>query len=175
MSAPTQRFYAAGSGFSPYTRCPIAASNRPEAGSPPPNAHPVLISRRLFEQARQQRETQLTSIEQRGHNPRTKNHGKTWNGQRNRFILSGLMKCSLCGFRYHGVTGGSKTLGIFQKPQAISSTMKRCFLNNRIQHVLAMAICNRCLDLLTLIFGLKTPLFLRRIKYTIGGFLSTCQ
>ena len=68
------------------------------------DAHPVLISRRLFEQARQQRENQLTSIEQRGHNPRTKNHGKTWNGQRSRFILSGLMKCSLCGFRYQGVT-----------------------------------------------------------------------
>jgi hypothetical protein len=31
-------------------------------------------------------------------------HGKTWNGQRSRFILSGLMKCSLCGRRYQGVT-----------------------------------------------------------------------
>jgi hypothetical protein len=38
--------------------------------------------------------------------------------------------------------------------------------NNRIRHVLAMAICDRCLNLLTLIFSLKTPLFLRRIKYT---------
>jgi hypothetical protein len=37
--------------------------------------------------------------------------------------------------------------------------------NNRIQHVLALAICNRGLDLLTRIIGLKTPLFLRRIKY----------
>ena len=37
--------------------------------------------------------------------------------------------------------------------------------NNRIQHVLALAICNRGLDLLTGIFGLKTPFFLRRIKY----------
>jgi len=35
--------------------------------------------------------------------------------------------------------------------------------NNRFQHVLAMAICNRCLDLLTLILGLKTPLFVHRI------------
>jgi len=68
------------------------------------DAHSALISRRLLEQARQRRETQLTSIEQRGHNPRTKNHGKTWNGQRSRFILSGLMKCSLCGCRYQGVT-----------------------------------------------------------------------
>ncbi len=57
-----------------------------------------------IEQSRQQRETRLTSIEQRGHNPRTKNHGKTWNGQRSRFILSGLMECSLCGCRYQGVT-----------------------------------------------------------------------
>jgi len=31
--------------------------------------------------------------------------------------------------------------------------------NNRIQYVLALAICNRGLDLLTRIFGLKTPLF----------------
>ena len=31
--------------------------------------------------------------------------------------------------------------------------------NNRIQHVLALAICNRGLDLLTGIFGLKTPFF----------------
>ena len=31
--------------------------------------------------------------------------------------------------------------------------------NNRIQHVLALAICNRGLDLLTRIFGLKTPFF----------------
>jgi hypothetical protein len=37
--------------------------------------------------------------------------------------------------------------------------------NNRFQHVLAMAICNRCPDLLTLILGLKTPLFAHRIKY----------
>jgi len=68
------------------------------------DAHPALISFRLLEQARQRRETQLTSIEQQGHNPRTKNHGKTWNGQRNRFILSGLMECSLCGYRYQGIT-----------------------------------------------------------------------
>jgi hypothetical protein len=37
--------------------------------------------------------------------------------------------------------------------------------NNRFQHVLAMAICNRCLDLLTLDFSEKTKVFLRRIKY----------
>jgi hypothetical protein len=37
--------------------------------------------------------------------------------------------------------------------------------NNRIQHVLAMAVCNRCLDLLTLDFSEKTKVFLRRIKY----------
>ena len=36
--------------------------------------------------------------------------------------------------------------------------------NNRIQHVLALAICNRGMDSLARIFSLKTPLFLRRIK-----------
>lgn len=39
--------------------------------------------------------------------------------------------------------------------------------NNRFQHVLAMAICNRCLDLLTLILGQKTNVFWHRIKYTV--------
>jgi len=68
------------------------------------DAHPALISRRLFEQTKQRREVQPSSIEQRGHDPRTKNHGRTWNGQRSRFILSGLMECSLCGCRYQGVT-----------------------------------------------------------------------
>ena len=63
------------------------------------DAHPGLISRRLFEQARQRLENHPKSIEQRQNN-----HGKTWNGQRSRFILSGLLKCGLCGNRYQGVT-----------------------------------------------------------------------
>ena len=37
--------------------------------------------------------------------------------------------------------------------------------NNRFQHVLAMAICNKCLNLITLDFSEKTKVFLRRIKY----------
>jgi len=63
------------------------------------DAHPGLISRRLFEQARQRLENHPKSIEQQQNN-----HGKTWNGQRSRFILSGLLKCGLCGNRYQGVT-----------------------------------------------------------------------
>jgi DNA invertase Pin-like site-specific DNA recombinase len=63
------------------------------------DAHPGLISRRLFEQARQRLEKHPKSIEQQQNN-----HGKTWNGQRSRFILSGLLKCGLCGNRYQGVT-----------------------------------------------------------------------
>jgi len=39
--------------------------------------------------------------------------------------------------------------------------------NNRFQHVLAMAICNKCLNLITLDFSEKTKVFLRRIKYPI--------
>ncbi len=42
----------------------------------------------------------------------------------------------------------------------LSEEENKCF-----QHVLAMAICNRCLDLLTLDFSEKTKVFLRRIKY----------
>ena len=68
------------------------------------DAHPALVSRRVFECARQRREDRPSSIEQRGSNPRLKAHGKTWNGQRSRFILSGLLACRLCGNRYQGVT-----------------------------------------------------------------------
>ena len=68
------------------------------------DAHPPLVSRRVFGRARQRRETRPSSIEQRGRNPRLKAHGKTWNGQRSRFILSGLLTCRLCGNRYQGVT-----------------------------------------------------------------------
>ena len=68
------------------------------------DAHPALVSRRVFECARQRREDRPSSIAQRGSNPRVKAHGKTWNGQRSRFILSGLLSCRLCGNRYQGVT-----------------------------------------------------------------------
>jgi site-specific DNA recombinase len=68
------------------------------------DAHPALINRRLFEGVKQQLETRIASIEQRGQDPRVKAHGKTWNGKRSRFILSDLLKCSLCGSRYQGVT-----------------------------------------------------------------------
>ena len=68
------------------------------------DAHAALISRRVFEQARQRRESRPSSIEQRGQDPRLKAHGRTWNGQRSRFILSGLLTCSRCGNRYQGVT-----------------------------------------------------------------------
>lgn len=63
------------------------------------DAHPALINRRLFEQAKQRLRNHPKSIEQRQNN-----HGKTWNGQRSRFVLSGLLKCSLCENRYQGVT-----------------------------------------------------------------------
>ena len=68
------------------------------------DAHPALINRRLFEGVKQQLETRVASIEQRGQDPRVKTHGRTWNGKRSRFILSGLLKCSLCSSRYQGVT-----------------------------------------------------------------------
>ncbi len=63
------------------------------------DAHPALINRRLFEQAKQRLRNHPKSIEQNQYT-----HGRTWNGQRSRFILSGLLKCGLCGNRYQGVT-----------------------------------------------------------------------
>ena len=68
------------------------------------DAHPAIISRRLFGLARQRCENNIKSIEQRGCNPGFTNHGKTWNGQRSRFILSGLLRCALCDSRYQGVS-----------------------------------------------------------------------
>lgn len=68
------------------------------------DAHPALISRRLFEQVKERFDKNLKSLEQRGCKPRFINHGKSWSGQRSRFILSGLLRCSLCGSRYQGVT-----------------------------------------------------------------------
>ncbi len=68
------------------------------------DAHPPLISRRLFEQTKQRLENHPKSIEQRKHASKLDTHGKTWSGQRSRFILSGLLKCSLCSSRYQGVT-----------------------------------------------------------------------
>jgi DNA invertase Pin-like site-specific DNA recombinase len=68
------------------------------------DAHPPLITRRLCEQARQRLEKHPKSIEQRRCISKVNSHGKTWNGKRSQFILSGLMKCSLCSSRYQGVT-----------------------------------------------------------------------
>jgi len=68
------------------------------------DAHPRLISRRLFEHAKQRLQSHPKSIEQRQRFSRSDTHGRTWNGQRSRFILSGLVRCSLCDSRYQGVT-----------------------------------------------------------------------
>lgn len=72
------------------------------------DAHPALIDRRLADQVKRSLDGKVQSIEQRGKNPRlqtesrTRNHGKTWQGKRSRFILSGLLTCALCGNRYQG-------------------------------------------------------------------------
>ncbi len=71
------------------------------------DAHPAIISRRLFEQAKTRRERKIASIQQRGCDPRMRTDytmHKRWLGKRNRFILSGLLKCGRCGSRYQGVT-----------------------------------------------------------------------
>ncbi|MEM6503854.1 MAG: recombinase family protein [Planctomycetota bacterium] len=66
------------------------------------DTHPALVSRHLLELCRQRRDSRPSSLEQRGVDPRTKMHGKTWRGQRSRFILSGLLACARCGHRYQG-------------------------------------------------------------------------
>lgn len=69
------------------------------------NAHKPLISRRLFEKVQ-------TRIKDRARQASGKSGGSTvapgeptfkrWNGKRNRFLLSGLLRCAQCGTRYQG-------------------------------------------------------------------------
>ncbi len=68
------------------------------------DAHPALVPRRLFEMAKKRRESRVSSIEQRGRDPRLKTTGRNWHGKRSRFILSGLCTCALCDSRYQGFT-----------------------------------------------------------------------
>src|SRR4051794_37382913 len=62
------------------------------------DTHAAIVSRRVFEAARQSRESRPTAAEQRG---MPKPRGG-WHGTRSRFILSGLMQCARCGSRYQG-------------------------------------------------------------------------
>jgi len=119
------------------------------------DAHPPLISRRLFEQAKQRLESHPKSIEQRQRISRLNTHGKTWNGQRSRFILSGLMKCSLCGYRYQGVTRvkGKKRLDGTQVKTRyygcggyITKGKKVCQMNSIPQKILESRVIDAVLD-----------------------------
>ncbi len=119
------------------------------------DAHPPLISRRLFEQARQRLESHPKSIEQRQRISKLNTHGKTWNGQRSRFILSGLMKCSLCGCRYQGVTRvkGKKRLDGTQVKTRyygcggyITKGKKVCQMNSIPQKILEDRVIDTVLD-----------------------------
>jgi DNA invertase Pin-like site-specific DNA recombinase len=119
------------------------------------DAHPPLISRRLFEQARQRLESHPKSIEQRQRISKLNTHGKTWNGQRSRFILSGLMKCSLCGYRYQGVTRvkGKKRLDGTQVKTRyygcggyITKGKKVCQMNSIPQKILEDRVIDAVLD-----------------------------
>ena len=65
-----------------------------------PDAHPALVPRRTFEQAQRIREGKPSSEKQLG----KERVVGGWNGARSRFILSGLIRCGLCGHRYQGLT-----------------------------------------------------------------------
>ena len=119
------------------------------------DAHPPLISRRLSEQASQRLENHPKSIEQRQRVSKLNTHGKTWNGQRSRFILSGLMKCSLCGYRYQGVTRvkGKKRLDGTQVKTRyygcggyITKGKKVCQMNSIPQKILEDRVIDAVLD-----------------------------
>jgi len=119
------------------------------------DAHPPLISRRLFEQAKQRLESHPKSIEQRQRISKLNTHGKTWNGQRSRFILSGLMKCSLCSYRYQGVTRvkGKKRLDGTQVKTRyygcggyITKGKKVCQMNSIPQKILEGKVIDTVLD-----------------------------
>jgi hypothetical protein len=119
------------------------------------DAHPGLVSRRIFEQAKQRRENNPASIEQRGINPRLITHGRTWSGQRSRFILSGLLTCALCGNRYQGLTrvkgeersDGTKVKSIYYACGGhITKGNAVCQLNPIPQEILESAVINTLLE-----------------------------
>ena len=118
------------------------------------DAHPALVSRRLFQQARQRLDSRIESIEQRGLDPRLKTSGRTWAGKRSRFILSGLIKCSLCGSRYQGVKRykgrkhhGIRTLTFYYGCGGyITKGKKICNFNPIPQNILENKIIDTVLD-----------------------------
>lgn len=77
------------------------------------DAHPAIISRRVFELAKSKREAEESSRIQRGMNPRTGepagstesgNSGTAWTGPKAKYLLSSLITCGRCGNRYEGHT-----------------------------------------------------------------------
>lgn len=80
------------------------------------DAHPGLVTRRIWELARQLMRQKPASLSQQGINPRT---GKVagaptpqggWVGPRAKFMLSGLISCARCGSRYEGYTQRGKAI-----------------------------------------------------------------
>jgi DNA invertase Pin-like site-specific DNA recombinase len=140
------------------------------------DAHPAIISRRLFERARARRGGHPSSIRQRGHSP---NHGKTWNGKRNRFVLSGLMKCALCGSRYQGLTrakGKKRSDGTRPKNYYyacggyITKGRAVCQLHAIPQSVLEAAVIEAVLDFYRPYMGRgSTKKLTELVKAQIGG------
>lgn len=71
------------------------------------DTHVGLVSRKVFEQARQIRTAKPVSASQEGLARVAGSDGRSvggWSGARSRFVLSGLVKCAVCGCRYQGVT-----------------------------------------------------------------------
>lgn len=70
------------------------------------DAHPPLVSRRIWESARQILRQKSESRSQRGVNSRTgepvNSANVPWVGPRAKFVLSGLITCGRCGNRYEG-------------------------------------------------------------------------
>jgi len=122
------------------------------------DAHPPLVSRRLFAQAKQRREAKIASIEQRGRNPRLRTDysiGKRWLGVRSRFILSGIITCARCGSRYQGFTrqkGKKRSDGTRVKTYSygcgghITKGNKVCQMNPIPQDVLESTVIEAVLD-----------------------------
>jgi ribosomal protein S10 len=119
------------------------------------DTHQGLIDRRQFEIAKNKRLNKIESIQQRGIDPRLKTHGKTWDGKRSRFILSGLITCSKCSSRYQGFTSakgktnldGTKTKNFYYACGGyISRGNSVCQLNSIPQEILEQAVIEQILE-----------------------------
>jgi DNA invertase Pin-like site-specific DNA recombinase len=147
------------------------------------DAHPPLVTRRLWDQAQKRIAEKPESSSQRGINTRTgaPSTGRNpsprggWTGPRARYLLSGLCTCARCGSRYEGYTSQSSAKradGTIQKwySYACGAAIRRgpsaCRLGLVRQEVLEAAVVQSILGHFEKFAG---PSGLKRLRTAVQG------